>query len=148
MIKQILVPTDFSPCSREGLRHALEMAERFLSEITILHVLERKMIEDTCRFGLDEEKKVKEKIWRKSKEDFDEFLKGVEFGKVPFQKVLVCGTPFQEIVKKAKEIKADLIVLGSRGGAVDLDRLFFGSTAEKVVRLLPCPVLCVPPPEL
>ncbi len=49
--------------------------------------------------------------------------------------------------KKAKEINADLIVLGTCGMEVDLNRLFFGSTAEKVVRMLPCPVLCVPPPE-
>ena len=148
MIKRILVPTDFSPCSGQGLRYAISLAEKFLSEITVLHVLEKKMIENSCRFGLDEEKKIKEKIWRKSKEDFEEFLKGVEFGKVFFQKVIVCGTPFQEIVRKAQEIKANLIVLGSCGGTVELDRLFFGSTAEKVVRVLPCPVLCVPPGEL
>jgi nucleotide-binding universal stress UspA family protein len=31
-----------------------------------------------------------------------------------------------------------------RGGRGPIEEVFFGSTAEKVVRLLPCPVLCVP----
>ena len=54
--------------------------------------------------------------------------------------------PSQEIVKKAKELAVDLIVMGGYGrlGQRDLERIFFGSTAAKVVRLLPCPVLCVP----
>ncbi len=148
MIRKILVPTDFSLPTHHGLRHALVLAEKFPAEIIILHVVEKRMIEDSCHFELDEEKKIKEKIWKKSREDLDEFLKTVEFGEVPFQKAIVFGIPFQEIIKKAKEINADLIVLGTCGMAVDLNRLFFGSTAEKVVRMLPCPVLCVPPPEL
>ncbi len=148
MIGKILVPTDFSPPTRHGLLHAVVLAEKFPAEIVILHVIEQRMIEESCHFGLDEEKKIKEKIWKKSREALDVFLSGVEFRQVPFQKVIVHGTPFQEIIKKAKEIKANLIVLGTFGMAVDLNRLFFGSTAEKVVRMLPCPVLCVPPPEL
>ncbi len=148
MIKQILVPTDFSSCSRQGLRYAISLAERFQSHITILHVLDKKLIEQSCRFGLDEEGEIKRKIWIKTKENLEEFLKNENWKDVQIQKEIVCGTPFQEIVKKAQEIKADLIVLGGCGGTVELDRLFFGSTAEKVVRLLPCPVLCVPPAEL
>ncbi len=148
MIRKILVPTDFSPCSREGLRYSISLAERFQSDITILHVLDKKLIEESCRFGLDEEGEIKRKIWIKTKENLEEFLKNENWKGIQIQKEIVCGTPFQEIVKKAKEIKADLIVLGGCGGTAELDRLFFGSTAEKVVRLLPCAVLCVPPAEL
>jgi nucleotide-binding universal stress UspA family protein len=37
-----------------------------------------------------------------------------------------------------------LIVLGTAGRSADLERALFGSTAEKVLRSAPCPVLCVP----
>ena len=146
--KKILVPTDFSICSKQGLRFAISLAEKFSSEIFILHVLDKKLIEQSCYFGLDEEGKIKEIIWKKTKQNLEEFLKDENFGNIQVQKMIVPGVPFQEIVRKAQQIKADLIVIGGCGGTVDLDRLFFGSTAEKVVRMLPCPVLCVPPKEL
>jgi nucleotide-binding universal stress UspA family protein len=148
MIKNILVPTDFSSCSRQGLHYAVSLADKFQAAITILHVLDQKLIDQSCHFGLDEEGKIKEIIWKKTKQSFEEFLRDENFGNIQVQKMIVPGIPFQEIVRKAQQIKADLIVIGGCGGTVDLDRLFFGSTAEKVVRMLPCPVLCVPPREL
>jgi nucleotide-binding universal stress UspA family protein len=148
MIKNILVPTDFSPCSRQGLHYAVSLADKFQAAITVLHVLDKRLIEKSCHFGLGEEGKIKEIIWKKTKQEFEEFLEEENFGDIQVQKMIVCGAPFHEIVKKAKEVKADIIVIGSCGGTEDLDRLFFGSTAEKVVRMLPCPVLCVPPREL
>ncbi len=54
------------------------------------------------------------------------------------------GTPFEEILKKAADFAVDLIVLGTAGRSADLERALFGSTAEKVLRATPCPVLCVP----
>jgi nucleotide-binding universal stress UspA family protein len=148
MIKNILVPTDFSFCSKQGLRYAVSLAGKFQATITVLHVLDQKLIDQSCHFGLGEEGKVKEIIWKRTKQNLEEFLKDEKFGGIQVQETIVSGVPFQEIVKKAQQIKADLIILGGCGGTVDLDRLFFGSTAEKVVRLLPCPVLCVPPKEL
>jgi nucleotide-binding universal stress UspA family protein len=52
------------------------------------------------------------------------------------------GTPFLEILRTAKEKEADLIVVGTHG-RTGLDHVLFGSTAEKVVRRAPCPVLSV-----
>jgi len=148
MIKRILVATDFSPCSRQGLRYAVSLAEKFHADITLLHVLDQKLIDQSCHLGLGEEGRIKEIIWKKTKQILEEFLKDEKFGDIPVQKMITPGIPFQEIAKKAQQLRADLIVLGGCGGAVDLDRLFFGSTAEKIVRLLPCPVLIVPTEEL
>jgi nucleotide-binding universal stress UspA family protein len=148
MIKSILVPTDFSPCSRQGLHYAVSLADKFQADITILHVLDQKLIDQSCHFGLDQEGKIKEILWKKTKQEFEEFLRDENLGNIQVQKKIVSGIPFHEIVKNAQQIKTDLIVLGGCGGTVDLDRLFFGSTAEKVVRMLPCPVLIVPPEEL
>jgi nucleotide-binding universal stress UspA family protein len=54
----------------------------------------------------------------------------------------VHGTPFLEILRMAKEKNVELIVVGTHG-RTGLDHVLFGSTAEKVVRRAPCPVLSV-----
>src|SRR5260370_5549053 len=60
------------------------------------------------------------------------------------------GTPADEIVKAARELGVDSIVLGSRGNALAhrIRRLLVGSTSRRVLRLAPCPVTLVfPPPK-
>ena len=52
------------------------------------------------------------------------------------------GKPFSEIIRKADETAASMIVLGTHGRS-GLGRLVFGSTAERVVRGAHCPVLTV-----
>ena len=57
------------------------------------------------------------------------------------------GKPFVEIARTVREEKIDLVVMGSYGGQTgDISHIFFGSTAEKIVRTVPCPVLTVPYP--
>jgi nucleotide-binding universal stress UspA family protein len=59
---------------------------------------------------------------------------------------LVCeGVPFMEINKKANEVHAEMIVIGSCGNAGDMNTIFFGITSEKIPRFITRPVLCVPP---
>ncbi len=54
--------------------------------------------------------------------------------------MVTTGIPFQEIAIIARDLAADLIVMGGygRSGRGPIEEVFFGSTAEKVVRLLPC----------
>jgi nucleotide-binding universal stress UspA family protein len=60
--------------------------------------------------------------------------------------VFVTGRTYMEIVDKAKELEVDLITLATHG-RTGLSHLVFGSTAEKIIRLAPCPVLTVKHPE-
>ena len=63
------------------------------------------------------------------------------------ERMLSEGKPFMEVVRTARSEKVDLIVMGSYGGQTsDAGRIFFGSTAEQVVRTASCLVLCVPFP--
>ena len=62
------------------------------------------------------------------------------------EQIVVRGIPHEEILKIAKDKKIDLIVIGTHG-STGIDRILFGSTAEKVVRKAPCPVLSVRLPE-
>ena len=59
-----------------------------------------------------------------------------------FEKVVISGIPYEEIIKKADETQASLIVMGTHGRR-GLDHMLFGSTAERVVRGAGCPVLTV-----
>jgi nucleotide-binding universal stress UspA family protein len=52
------------------------------------------------------------------------------------------GEPFLEIIQMVKKESVELIVMGTHG-RTGLDHVLFGSTAEKVVRRSPCPVLTV-----
>ena len=59
-----------------------------------------------------------------------------------YESLLVSGLAYDEIIKQAQHANADLIVLGTQG-RTGLDHVLFGSTAEKVVRKSPIPVLTV-----
>ena len=59
-----------------------------------------------------------------------------------FRTAIVTGIPYDEIITAAARMDASLIVLGTHG-RTGLDRILFGSTAERVVRSAPCPVLSV-----
>src|SRR5206468_779697 len=63
-------------------------------------------------------------------------------GELNAQPALRVGNPYEEIVSAAKEMGADLIVIGSHGHG-GLGRLLLGSTAERVLQYAPCAVLVV-----
>jgi len=52
------------------------------------------------------------------------------------------GNPSQELLKSAREMEADLIVIGSRG-RTGIEKFLLGSVAEKVVLQSPIPVLMI-----
>ena len=59
-----------------------------------------------------------------------------------YKTLLKKGVAFYEIIKTVKEESVDLVVMGTHG-RTGLDHILFGSTAEKVVRKSPCPVLTI-----
>ena len=60
--------------------------------------------------------------------------------------LVVTGYPAEEILKVAADRKADMIVMGTHG-RTGIDRIIFGSVAEKVVKTAACPVLTIKPRE-
>ncbi len=67
-------------------------------------------------------------------------------GYANYKTSIVTGTPFDEIIRKASEFEASLVVIGTHG-RTGLDHIIFGSTAERVVRGATCPVLTIRLPE-
>ena len=136
----LLVAVDFS----QGAVRALDLALQWYpdSEITALHVVDSAFAGRAEAAGLGSREDVTAKLRTRAGEEFGWLTQDKGAGR--FDPMIVEGIPFVEIVKIAKDLDADLLVVGSRGAGARLDQLLFGSTAEKVLRACPCPVLCVP----
>ena len=141
--KKILVPVDFSPASLDGLRYALALARPFGATLTALHVIEP--LGPMARLEVDvdaHERKLRKGVRLR----LEELHLEVDEPAGAFDTLFREGTSYDEIVGMAQRRDFDLIVMASlgRSGLVDM---LLGSTAERVVRHAPCPVLVVREPR-
>jgi universal stress protein A len=140
-IRSILVPTDFSARSEKALAFAIALARQFGAKLTLLHVVEPIATQDfdaSFPLVLDSEKTKRfcEGVLKQIVEKF-------EIKPALLEKILVRhGRPFNEISDAARTLKVDLVVIATHG-YTGLKHTFLGSTAERVVRHAPCPVLVV-----
>ncbi len=150
LFPKILVPVDFSPCSEEAFRVALSLVRVYQSEVLLLHVIDAKSLQALNALGLappSEEAKQKKRLSHQARLNARRLLQSDEAKGVSIRRRLAEGSPFVEIARMARTEKVSLVVMGSYGGQVgNVEKIFFGSTAEKVVRTAGCPVLCVPLP--
>jgi nucleotide-binding universal stress UspA family protein len=139
-IKSILVPIDFSETSKKALVYAVRMAEQFGAKIVLLNVVEPIATPDMAYHPLMLEP---EKARQVARERLDTVCRRARLSGRLFDKIVVRhGSPFTEITEAARTLKVDLIILTTHG-YTGLKHVFMGSTAERVVRHAPCPVLIV-----
>lgn len=141
-LQRILVPIDFSRESAKAVRYAVSLARQFDASITLVHVVEPSYGPvDIGGATVARPASEKERVARaKSK-------LGVLGHRILgpcriVETVIRSGLAFFEITEAAKALSADLIIIGTHGYSA-LTRAVVGSTAEKVVRHAPCPVLVV-----
>ena len=150
LFQRILLPVDFAPCSREAFLMGLRLARQFQSQVILLHVIDTKSLDALNALGLalpSEEKIQKKRLNHQARLLARGLLSLPEARGLKMTRILREGKPFVEIVRTVREEKIDLVVMGSYGGQTgDISHLFFGSTAEKIVRTVTCPVLCIPYP--
>jgi glycine betaine transporter len=138
----ILVPTDFSAGAESALMWALQLAELFGAQVTLLHVLDPSL---GAIAGLPSNYaampaygELLETVRREAKSEMEKIAK-----RIPTAKILIReGSPRPVILDAATEFGADLIVIGTHG-RTGLAHAFFGSVAEHVVRYSKIPVLTV-----
>lgn len=141
-IRTILFPTDFTENCEQAFEYALGCARQFGARLIVMHVINEPVdlrgfyvphisfesLEKEIAEGADA---MMQKFCRMHMGDFTDF-----------ETCLVTGIPHDEILKKASEADASLIVMGTQG-RTGLDHLLFGSTAESVFRRATCPVMTV-----
>ena len=147
--KAILVATDFSACAGAAFTVAKSLAQQFEAKIVLLHVIQQQVVArvaEHLKVGPDS---LLPAFREEAQQHLDAFLEECSCDSLEVTSMVTVGIPFQEIAVVARDLAADLIVMGGygRSGRGPIEEVFFGSTAEKVVRLLPCPVLCVPMSE-
>jgi len=146
-IERILCPTDFSDFSERALRRAVRLGAWFDAQVTAVHVIPLNspavMIAGAASGGY---LGIPENLLREQRLDAAEELHRVVAPHltegVALQTALVEGEPWVQIEEMAAALPADLVVMGTHGRS-GWDRFVLGSTTEKVMRRVACPVLAV-----
>ena len=141
LFKKILCAVDFSDCSMNALNFAMSLAQEADAHLTVLNVVE---LPADAHERLPHFSPGVREYLTSLEEEHRQRLQTVVPDSVraycAVETMTVPGRPYREILRVTAEQQADLIVIGIHGrNAADL--LFFGSTAQHVVRQATCPVL-------
>jgi nucleotide-binding universal stress UspA family protein len=139
-LRTILVPVDFSECSKKALTYALPLAKQFGATITVLHVVPPYYAADP--YGLTQYERIEAELRAVGQKKLTTLVQEYVSDDVQSSIVVTNGRAATEIVEVARKQDADLIVISTHG-YTGLKHVVFGSTAEHVVRHATCPVLTV-----
>ena len=134
---RILVGIDFSQGCAHALREAVRIAGFRSTYVEILHVIDRRVLEDL------EDKVVVDvaRTLNEAQKRLEEFVAKHGQGYENVRLRVVLGHPFKELISTMNRVKVDLVVLGTRGTSDDPHRL--GALASKCLRRAPSPILLV-----
>jgi len=145
-IQRVLFTTDFSDYSRYALPYAITMVQKFDATLHALYVVEPPNTPADFawdQIGYDDLEQAHIDHARQS-------LEKLVISEVPEEidtEIAVhLGRSVREILNYAREEDIDMIVMSTHGRS-GLEHILFGSTAEKVVRQSPCPVLTIRHPD-
>jgi nucleotide-binding universal stress UspA family protein len=137
MYKAILVAYDGSTAAAHAFHSALELAERLGASLSVVSVAQLPepptMVETTAI--LDAAKTHYEK-------DFKRLRADAKARAIELQTHVAVGHAADQIIHHAVESKADLIVMGHRGGS-RMKEWLLGSVSKRVLSYAPCSVLIV-----
>jgi nucleotide-binding universal stress UspA family protein len=142
LINKILVPTDFSDSAARALEYGAELATRFEIPMVLLHVYSNPVVAVPDGFIAMTPVDVTELMTQLEKGLGEVRRRAQALGVQQVHTVMVEGTPWDAIVRNAKDHHCDLVVMGTHGRG-GIAHLLLGSVAEKVVRHAECPVLTV-----
>jgi nucleotide-binding universal stress UspA family protein len=140
-LKKILVGSDFSQDSANAVTYGFSLAQDFQSELHLVHVVEPFAYSDAL---------MPDPMTAEVRTDLDALLTGRLESLVPAEArnwcdvktICLAGRPHEELVKYAVLHAVDLIILGIRGRGL-VETLLLGSTTDRVIRRVTCPVLAV-----
>jgi nucleotide-binding universal stress UspA family protein len=141
--KTVLIPTDFSACSKQAAREALTLVRGFGGRAVFLHVLDLRYIYPTA-YGADAVL-IPPVRPEDLEPDWQEFLHDLSLSNdLLWEKQTREGRTAQVIADTAVEVGADLVVIGTHG-RTGISHMLLGSVAEQVLRTTPCSILTIRP---
>lgn len=130
---RILVPMDFSGKSRQALRYAVPVAQKFSARVNLVHVLP-----PAGKASKEEQSRLRFAALKRLGQMSEQFLPP----RLRSENAVIFGKPAEEILALAEKNNVDLIVLTTKGSS-GLKRALIGSTAEQIMRQAKCPVMSV-----
>jgi nucleotide-binding universal stress UspA family protein len=143
-IRRILHATDYSKASERALGEAVDLAKQNNSELLIVHVIEpvAPYVTGEDFAAADLYVKLEESTKQEAQNSMAKLMQRLERLRIKTKSLLLRGSAHDQIVKAAKNRKADIIVIGTHG-RTGLSKLFMGSVASRVISTAQCPVLTV-----
>ena len=146
--RRILCPTDFSSEADVGVERAARLAVRDRATLVLLHVYPPVTVyapPEVAGFALIRS----DNGWRaQAQRELCRTRDRLRQTGVATHALMVAGYPPNQIVRVARRLRCDLIVLATRGRTGLLRLLLGSSVAERVIRRAPCPVLAYRAPQL
>ena len=139
-VKKILFPTDFSVCSEAPRQFSLSFAEQYKAELSAIHIMKNTAVGLPALFDNISVTLLNEQINGNIKNYMDKLFSDDDRKHVSISEVVKQGNIVESINEHARDIRADLIVMGTHGRQ-GIDHAIMGSVTEKIVRTAPCPVV-------
>ena len=140
-IRTILIPIDFSEHSAKALETAVDFAKKFDAKLHLLHCYQIH-VGGLSPYGLVIPENLDRDVRDAAARKLAEWREKASAEGVSAKETVTPLFPSEAISNTAREIGADLIVMGTRGLS-GLKHVLLGSVAERTIRLAPCPVLTV-----
>ena len=141
MIKSILVPVDGSEHSGKALTLAVDIAEKYDANVSVLFVSSHTIDEElrnftTLEYNLKDDSAVTEVSERMGKSTITRMINKL-ITNVVIRTVVLFGNPAARIVEYFMNNKFDMVVMGNRGLS-DIKGMMMGSVSRRVRRLIKC----------
>jgi nucleotide-binding universal stress UspA family protein len=139
--RTLLVAHDFSPDSDAALDRAIELAKALAADLHVVHVFQTP-VEALSPYEIPMPPSLIDEVQAAARRRLDVVAAQAREAGIEVGAHVRDGSPAAQIVSLAREVGADLIVMGTRG-LTGLPHVLLGSVAERTVRIAPCPVLTV-----
>ena len=144
-IERILFPTDFSEFANHARDYVVEMARKFGAKVLVVHVLATPAYAVSYEIAVDVNA-LREQLQKAAEKRMAEVQAKFDADGIDVETVIEVGAGFVQIVVTARNRDIDMIIMATHGWG-GVKHLLLGSTAEKVVRKAPCPVLTIRHPD-
>jgi nucleotide-binding universal stress UspA family protein len=148
-LKHIIVPLAGGPASIITAKYAIYLAKLLQVKLTAIYVIDENAIQELLKSRVFVEIEAREyeiDMEQQSKLFMQRIKALAENKKVEFESLILKGEVHSEIANKAKELGADLLIMGDLKDVLSWKEALY-SEGERIFRESPCPVVIVKNPQ-